>query len=81
LPITDGRVGLYLQGPHLPSSSNNLSCLLHLLINLVIALAVAILYDPEEYWQVMQQSCHLLHVAAWEKSLNLITWLWKNSHF
>jgi len=40
-PITDGRMGLYLQGLHLPiaSSSQSLSCLLHLLIDSAIVLA------------------------------------------
>jgi len=38
-PIADSRAGLYLHGLCLPSSSHGLSCLLHLLINLVIALA------------------------------------------
>ena len=37
--IRNGRAGLYLQGLRLPSSSHNLSCLLHLLIDSAIALA------------------------------------------
>ena len=41
-PITDGRAGLYLHGPHLPTSSQDLSCLLHLLINSVIAYTVMV---------------------------------------
>ena len=39
LPVTDSRVGLYLQRSRFPSSSHTLSCFLHLLINSAIALA------------------------------------------